>query len=70
MDEIDKYLSSVYFDQKRSEGFGGVERLYRDVKEEGMYKLTPKQILELLMEQVAFTLHKPYDETLKETMFW
>ena len=58
MGEIYKYLSSVYFDPKRSGGFGGVERLYRDVKEEGMYKLTRKQILEWLMAQDAFTLHK------------
>ena len=65
MGEIDKYLSSVYFDPKRSGGFGGVERLYRDVKEEGMYKLTRKQILEWLMAQDAFTLHKPVRRNFK-----
>ena len=65
MDEIDKYLSSVYFDPKRSGGFAGVERLYRDVKEEGMYKLTRKQILEWLMVQDAFTLHKPVRRNFK-----
>ena len=54
MDEIDKYLSSVYFDPKRSRGFGSVERLYRDVK----YNPTPRQILEWLMSQDVFTLHK------------
>ena len=65
MDEIDKYLSSVYFDPKRSGGFAGVERLYRDVKKEGMYKLTRKQILEWLMAQDAFTLHKPVRRNFK-----
>ena len=54
MNEIDKYLSSVYFDPKRSRGFGSVERLYRDVK----YNPTPRQILEWLMSQDVFTLHK------------
>ena len=54
MNEIDKHLSSVYFDAKRSRGFGSVERLYRDVK----YNPTPRQILEWLMSQDVFTLHK------------
>ena len=50
MDNSDEYLSSVYFDPKRSGGFGGVERLYRDVKKEGKYKLSRKQIVEWLMK--------------------
>ncbi len=29
---MDTYLSSVYYNPKRSGGFGGVERLYNDVK--------------------------------------
>ena len=33
-----------------------------------MYKLTPKQILELLMEQVAFTLHKPIRRNFKRNL--
>ena len=61
MNEIDKYLSSVYFDPKRSRGFGSVERLYRDVK----YNPTPRQILEWLMAQDAFTLHKPVRRNFK-----
>ena len=35
---MDDYLVSVYYDPKRSGGFGGVDRLYKDVKKEG--KLT------------------------------
>ena len=56
MDKIDKYLSSVYFNPKRPGGFGGVERLYRDVKEEGKYKLT--------------LCTNPSDETLRGTVLW
>ena len=59
MDEIDKYLFSVYFDAKRSGSFGGAEALYRDVKQEGKYQLTSKQILDWLMSQDVYTFHKP-----------
>lgn len=65
MNEIEEYLSSVYFDLKRSGGFGGVDRLYRDVKEEGKHKLSRKQILEWLMKQDAYTLHKPVRRNFK-----
>ena len=64
MDKIDKYLSSVYFNPKRPGGFGGVERLYRDVKEEGKYKLSQKQIHGWLIKQDAYTLHKPVQTKL------
>ena len=65
MDNNDEYLSSVYFDPKRSGGFGGVERLYRDVKEEGVYKISRKQIVEWLMKQDVYTLHKPVRRNFK-----
>ena len=56
---MNEYLSSVYYDPKRSGGFGGVDRLYDDVKKEGKFKVSRKQIKEWLMEQDAYTLHKP-----------
>ena len=56
---MNEYLSSVYYDPKRSGGFGGVNRLYDDVKKEGKFKVSRKQIKEWLMEQDAYTLHKP-----------
>ena len=56
---MNEYLSSVYYDPKRSGGFGGVDRLYDDVKKEGKFKASRKQIKEWLMEQDAYTLHKP-----------
>ena len=48
MDEIDEYLSSVYFDPKRPGGFGGIERLFQDVKDEGKFVLNRKQIRDWL----------------------
>jgi transposase InsO family protein len=56
---MDEYLSSVYYDSKRAGGLGGVERLYRDVKEEGKLKISRKKIKEWLMKQDTYTLHKP-----------
>ena len=56
---VDDYLASVYYDPKRSGGFGGVDRLYKDVKKEGTFKISRMTIKEWLMKQDAYTLHKP-----------
>jgi transposase InsO family protein len=56
---MDDYLPSIYYDPKRSGGFGGVGRLYQDVKKEGKFKISRKEIKEWLMKQDAYTLHKP-----------
>ena len=37
---MDEYLSSVYYNPKRTGGLGGVERLYRDVKKDGKYDIS------------------------------
>ncbi len=37
---MDTYLSSVYYNPKRSGGFGGVERLYNDVKKDGKFDIS------------------------------
>ena len=56
---MDDYLASVYYDPKRSGGFGGVDRLYKDVKKEGKFNISRTKIKEWLMKQDAYTLHKP-----------
>ena len=56
---MDDYLSSVYYNPKRSGGFGGAERLYRDVRKEDKFAISRKQIKEWLMQQDTYTLHKP-----------
>ena len=56
---MDKYLSSVYYDPKQSGVLGGVDRLYDDVKKEGKFNITRKQIKEWLVKQDTYTLHKP-----------
>ena len=49
----------MYYDPKRPGGFGGAERLYKDVKKEGKFAISRKEIKEWLMKQDAYTLHKP-----------
>ena len=56
---MDDYLSSVYYDPKRSGGLGGVNRLYDDVKKEGKFKISRNEIKQWLMGQDTYTLHKP-----------
>ena len=56
---MDDYLASVYYDPKRSGGFCGVDRLYKDVKKEGKFNINRTKMKEWLMKQDAYTLHKP-----------
>ncbi|CAB4037651.1 Hypothetical predicted protein, partial [Paramuricea clavata] len=65
MSNMDKYLNSAYFDPKRPGSFGGVESLYRDVKDEGKIKLSRKEIRKWLMNHDIYTLHKPAHRNFK-----
>ena len=56
---MDEYLSSVYYNPKRTGGLGGVERLYLDVKKDGKYNISRAQLKKWLMKQDTYTLHKP-----------
>ena len=56
---VDEYLSNVYYNPKRPGSFGGAESLYRDVKDEGRFKLSREQISNWLMKQDTYTLHAP-----------
>ena len=48
---MEDYLASVYYDPKRSGGFGGVDRLYKDVKKEGKFNISRTKIKEWLIKQ-------------------
>ena len=56
---MDDYLASLYYDPKRSGGFEGVDRLYKDVEKKGKFNISRTKIKEWLMTQNAYTLHKP-----------
>ena len=36
----DKYLTEIYYNPKRTGGFGGFERLYQNVKKDGKYDIS------------------------------
>ena len=61
---VDEYLKSVYYNPKRPGSFGGVENLFRDMKQEGTFKLS-KKISDWLMNQGTYTLHKPAHRNFK-----
>ena len=65
---MEDYLSSVYYDPKRSGGLGGVNRLYDDVKKEGKFDVTRNQIKEWLMKQDTYTLHKSIRRRFKRNL--
>lgn len=46
MSDIDKYLSSVYFDLKHSGSYGGVARSYKNVKTKGIHSISREKIKE------------------------
>ena len=48
---VDEDLKSVYYDPKRPGSFGGIESLYRDVKQEEKFKLSRKQISDWLLSK-------------------
>lgn len=56
---MDEYLKKIYGDPENEAGFGGVEKLYRYVKKDGVYNLTRKQIREWLEGNETYTLHRP-----------
>ncbi len=62
---MDDYLSSIYYDPKRSGGFGGVDRLYKDVKKDGKFKISRTDIKNWLMKEDTYTLHKPIQRNFK-----
>ena len=62
---MDDYLAKVYYDPQRSGGFGGVNRLYDDVKKEGKFNVSRSKIKDWLMRQDTYTLHKPICRNFK-----
>ena len=57
VESVDEYLSNVYYNPKRPGSFGGAESLYRDVKDEGRFKLSREKISNWLMKQDTYILY-------------
>ena len=56
---MEKTLTSIYLDPSQPTSFGGLDAVYRAVKEKGKNKISRKQVPEWLSQQDVYTLHKP-----------
>ena len=56
---MEKTLSSIYLDPSQPASFGGLDAVYRAVKEKGKSKISRKQVQDWLSQQDVYTLHKP-----------
>lgn len=56
---MEKTLASIYLDPSHPASFGGLDAVYRAVKEKGKSKISRKQVEDWLSQQDVYTLHKP-----------
>lgn len=56
---MEKTLESVYLDPSHPASFGGLDAVYRAVKEQGKSKISRKQVQHWMSQQDVYTLHKP-----------
>ncbi|CAH3121943.1 unnamed protein product, partial [Porites lobata] len=56
---MEKTLTSIYLDPSQPASFGGLDAVYRAVKEKGKNKISHKQVRGWLSQQDVYTLHKP-----------
>ena len=54
-----KKLASMYLDPSHPASFGGLDAVYRAVKEDGNSKISRKQVQDWLSQQDVYTLHEP-----------
>ena len=55
---MEEMLASIYLDPSHP-SFGGLDAVYRAVKEEGKSEISRKQVQDWLSQQDVYTLHKP-----------
>jgi hypothetical protein len=55
----EKYLSQIYYNPESPASFGGVDSIYRVVKDEGKHQISRNKIRLWLQKQDTYTLHKP-----------
>ena len=56
---MEKKLASVYLDPSHPASFGGVDAVYRVIKEQGETDISRKDVQDWLSQQDVYTLHKP-----------
>ena len=56
---MEETLESIYLNPSHLASFGGLDAVYRAVKEQGKTKISRKQVQNWLSQQDVYTLHKP-----------
>ena len=56
---MEETLSSIYLDPSQPVSVGGLDAVYRAVKEKGKSKISRKQVQDWLSQRDVYTLHKP-----------
>ena len=56
---MEKKLASIYLNPSHPASFGGLDAVYRAVKEGGKSKISRKQVQDWLSQQNVYTLHEP-----------
>ena len=64
---MEEYLKGIYFNPKHEAAFGGAEKLYRFVKNDGVYDVTRKQVNSWLEGNDTYTLHRPVRRKFKKS---
>ena len=64
---MEEKLASIYLDPSHPASFGGLDAVYRAVKEEGNSKISCKQVQDWLSRQDVYTLHKPARRNYKRS---
>ena len=61
----DQYLHDLYYSPESPASFGGVDAVYRAVKNEGKFQISRNNVREWLKQQDTYTLHKPVRHRFK-----
>ena len=61
----DQYLYDLYYSPESPASFGGVDAVYRTVKNDGKFKISRNKIRKWLKQQDTYTLHKPVRHRFK-----
>ena len=63
---MEKKLASIYLDPSQPASFGGLDAVYREVKEKGKNKISRKQVRDCLNQQDVYTLHNSREDATRE----
>ena len=62
-----KKLREIYKNPESSGGLGGVERLYKAAKKEGLRNVNRKTVLKTLQTERTYQIHKPYRRNFRRS---